>query len=466
MESFDLVVIGSGPAGEKGEAQAAYFGKRVAIIERRATPGGIAVSDAGIPTKTLRETAQYLTGFRHRDIYGISLSLDARLKLERLMSRTGDVQRIMTEAVRANIARMGVALIHGTARLAEGRTVIVTGDDGAERVFSAGVILIATGSHPLRPAGIPFDDPGVDDSEGILRLERMPRSLVVVGGGAVGCEYASIFTALGLDVTLVEGAARLLAFADRELSESLAAIFRTLGMRISLGTPITAIERAGETLHVRLANGETLTPEHVLFAGGRAGNTAGLDLAKVGVEVDDKGRVLVDPRYRTTAEGIYAAGDVIGPPALASVSMEQGRVAACNAFSIPFKDVVDPLAPLGVYSIPELAMVGLTEEAATAQGIDYEVGRGKFERNTRARIAGTTEGLVKLLFRRSDRVLLGVHIVSDIAAELIHLGQMAVSLQRPIDYFIHATFNVPTFSEAYKYAAYDGLQRLKAASVR
>ena len=245
-EPFDMVVIGSGPAGEKAATQAAYFGKRVAIIERRATPGGIAVSDAGIPTKTLRETAQYLTGFRHRDIYGISLSLDARLKLERLMSRTGDVQRIMTEAVRANIARMGVALIHGTARLAEGRTVIVTGDDGAERVFSAGVILIATGSHPLRPAGIPFDDPGVDDSEGILRLERMPRSLVVVGGGAVGCEYASIFTALGLDVTLVEGAARLLAFADRELSESLAAIFRTLGMRISLGTPITAIERAGE----------------------------------------------------------------------------------------------------------------------------------------------------------------------------------------------------------------------------
>src|SRR5262245_1906778 len=214
MEHFDMVVIGAGPAGEKAATQAAYFGKRVAIVERRTSPGGIAVSDAGIPTKTLRETAQYLTGFRHRDVYGMGLSLDARLKLERLMSRTGEVQTIMTEAVRANLARMKVELIHGVARLGPGRCVTV---DGA-RLLTADVILIASGSHPMRPPNLPFDDPGVDDSEGILKLERLPRSLAVIGGGAVGCEYASIFTALGVEVTLVEAASRILAFADSEMS--------------------------------------------------------------------------------------------------------------------------------------------------------------------------------------------------------------------------------------------------------
>jgi NAD(P) transhydrogenase len=454
MEHFDLVVIGAGPAGEKAATQAAYFKKRVAIVERRAHPGGIAVSDAGIPTKTLRETAQYLTGFRHRDIYGVSLALDARLKLERLMSRIGEVQAIMTEAVRANITRMGIELIHGEARLGSNKTVIV-----GDRTLSAEVVLIASGSHPIHPPGIPFDDPGVDDSEGILKLGRLPKSLVVVGGGAVGCEYASIFTALGVEVTLVEAASHVLAFADCEMSAMLAEIFSSLGTRMRLATALSSIARVDGKLQVALANGETLTPDHVLFAGGRAGNTAGLGLEEAGVQVDARGRVIVDADFRTTADGIFAAGDVIGPPALASVSMEQGRVAACHAFQIPFKDVVDPLPPFGVYSVPELAMVGLTEEAAQAAGIDYEVGRGRFARNTRARIAGTTDGMIKLVFRKSDRVLLGAHIVSDVAAELIHLGQMVVSMKRPIDYFIHATFNVPTFSEAYKYAAYDGLQR-------
>ncbi len=462
-DRFDLVCIGAGPAGEKAATQAAYFGKRVAIVERRPNPGGIAVSDAGIPTKTLRETAQYLTGFRHREIYGMSMHLDARLKLERLMARTGEVQNIMTEAVRANITRMGIELIHGAGRLGPSLTVEVALDGGGTRVLSAGVILIATGSHPLRPPGIPFDDPGVDDSEGILGIERLPRSLIVVGGGAVGCEYASIFTALGVEVTLVEGMARLLAFADVEISTLLAEVFGTLGMRVLLGRSLESVTRSGGGLCVAVAGGEQVTAEHLLFAGGRSGNTEGLRLEAAGVKVDARGRVLVDAHYLTTAEGIYAAGDVIGPPALASVSMEQGRVAACHAFRIPFKDTVDPLPPFGVYAIPEIAMVGLTEEAARAQGIDYEVGRGRFARNTRARIAGATEGMVKLVFRRSDRVLIGVHILGDIAAELIHLGQMAVGLQRTVDYFIHATFNVPTFTEAYKYAAYDGLQRLSGA---
>ena len=457
MNSFDLVVIGAGPAGEKAATQAAWFGKTVCVVERRPDPGGIAVSDAGIPTKTLRETAAYLTGFRHREVYGVSMALDAELKLERLKRRTQDVKRIMTEAVRGNLARMGVTVLYGTSAKLEPGMRVRLGD----RVLHAKVILLAPGSRPARPGVIPFDDPAVYDSERILELATLPKTMVVVGGGAVGCEYASIFTALGTQVTLLEGADRLLAFADAEIAKEYAEVFRKQGTDVRLSTLVESIGRRDGKLEVRGSGGFVATPDHVLFAGGRIGNTEDLGLADAGVQVDAKGRVKVDAHYQTTAPGIYAAGDVIGPPALASVSQEQGRVAACHAFGIPFKDVVDPLAPFGVYSLPEIAMVGLTEDAAKKQGLDVETGRGQFARNTRARIAGTTEGFVKLVFRKTDRVLVGVHILGDIASELVHLGQLAISQKLPIDTFIHATFNVPTFSEAYKYAAYDGLQRLE-----
>lgn len=461
-ERYDLVVLGAGPAGEKAATQAAYFGKRVAVIERRTYPGGVAVSDAGVPTKTLRETALYLTGYKQRDVYGLSMSLDASLKLERLRSRTGELFTLMTGVIRQNLERMGVELIHGEGSLAGGRQVRVKTSAG-ERLLEGEVVLVAPGSRPHHPPNIPFDDPGVDDSEGIVKIEKLPRSLAVIGGGAIGCEYASIFAALGVQVTLLEVTDALLNFMDRELSKNLAEIFRVHGIRVELGAHIEKVTREGDQLVVHGHGATRLGVEHVLFAGGRVGNTEGLGLAEAGVALDAKGRVKVDEHYRTSAPGIYAAGDVIGPPALASISQEQGRVAACHAFGISFKDAVDPLPPLGVYSVPEVAMAGLTEEAAQAQGIDYEVGRGFFARNTRARIAGATEGLVKLVFRRSDRVLLGVHVLGDIASELVHVGQMVAAQQRPIDHFIHSTFNVPTFTEAYKYAAYDGLQRLRGA---
>jgi NAD(P) transhydrogenase len=460
-DHFDLVVIGSGPAGGKAATQAAYFGKRVAVVEKKPAPGGIAVSDAGIPTKTLRETAAYLTGFRHREVYGLSMSLDARMKLERLMSRTQEVVGIMTEAARGNLARMGVEFIHGSGRLTGPREVAVDTPAGT-RTLSAEAILLAPGSRPKHPPNIPFDDPAVADSEKILRLSRLPKSLLVIGGGAIGCEYASIFTALGVEVLLLELGDRLLSFMDAELSRMLAELFTAQGMELRFGARIAGVARRGELIEAELAGGARVAAEHVLFAGGRIGNTEDLGLERAGVELDHNGRIKVDAHYQTNVSGIYAAGDVIGPPALASVSMEQGRVAACHAFRIHFKETVDPMPPFGVYSIPEVAMVGLTEEAARERGIDYEVGRGYFEKNTRARIAGITEGLIKLVFRRSDRVLLGVHILGDIAAELIHVGQMVAAEQRTIDYFIHATFNVPTFCEAYKYAAYDALQRLSA----
>jgi NAD(P) transhydrogenase len=460
---FDMVVIGSGPAGEKAAAQAAYFGKRVAVVERSPSPGGAAVSNAGIPTKTLREAALYVTGFRRREVYGVRLALDAEATLAHLRIRTAEVIETMTDAVRRNLERHAIQFVRGDARLGSDRTVHVTVDAGHERVLHSDVVLVATGSRPARLPGVPFDDPDVDDSESAFEIDRPLGRVVVVGGGVVGCEYASIFTALGTEVTLVDSGGRLLPFLDAEISQLLAEAFAGMGMRLVIGGGRAAVARDETGLRVTLASGEEIRPDKVLFASGRVGNTEGLGLEEAGVRMDDRNRIVVDGRFRTTAEWVYAAGDVIGPPGLASVSMEQGRVAACSAFRIPFKETVDPIPPFGVYSLPEAAMVGLTEERAAEQEIDYEVGRGWFADNSRATIAGATDGLVKLVFRREDRRLLGVHVLGDLAAELVHQGQAVLNYGGAIDYFIHNTFNVPTQSEAYKYAAYDGLQRLAAS---
>jgi NAD(P) transhydrogenase len=463
-ERFDLVVIGAGPAGEKGAAQAAYFGKRVSVVERSPVPGGTPATTGGIPTKTIREAALYLTGFRRREIYGVGLDLPSEISLRRIRERAEDIVRLATDTVRENLDRHGIDLVQGEARLGPDRSVIVDGQ--RKRVLKGEVVLIATGSRPFRPSTVPFDDQDVDDSESILELDALPRSLVVVGGGPVGCEYASLGAALGVEVTLIDAGDRLLPFMDAEISGLLAKAFAEIGIRLELGQGVATIGRQGGELAVTLAHGEIVRPDRVLFAAGRAGNTEGLGLAEVGVEVDARGRIVVDEHYRTSAEGIYAAGDVIGPPALASVSMEQGRVAICHAFGIPFKETVDPLAPYGVYSIPEVGMVGTTEDAAAAAGVEYEVGRGWFAQNTRARIAGTTDGLVKLVFRRDDRMLLGAHVMGDIAGELVHVAQAVLHGGGTIDRFIHTTFNVPTYAEAFKYAAYDGLQRLEGLPAR
>jgi NAD(P) transhydrogenase len=461
METFDLVVIGSGPAGEKGAAQAAYFGRRVALVERAARLGGAPVNTGGLPTKTLRETALYMTGFRRRDTYGIGLEAAPDVMLDRLRARASAVSGDTGDAVRQNMERHGVEVIRGTGRLEEGPVVVVEGEEGTRRL-SAPVVLVATGSRPFRPPGIPFEDPDVDDSDTVLELDRIPGSAVVIGTGPVGLEYASIFASLGVHVTVLDAADRMLPFADGEIVAELASCLDAIGIRVLLGSPASSVARGEEGLEVTLPDGEVLRPDKVLFAAGRRGNTEGLGLADVGVELDERGRIVVDHEYRTTAPGIFAAGDVIGPPALASVSAEQGRVAICHAFDIPFKDTVDPLPPYGIYSIPEIGMVGLTQEGAAAAGIDAEVGVFRFRDNPRSRIAGTTEGMIKLVFRRDDRRLLGVHIVGEEAAELVHVGQAVMHAGETIDRFIHSTFNIPTRAEGYKYAAYDGLQRLAA----
>ncbi|MEY2475972.1 MAG: transhydrogenase [Actinomycetota bacterium] len=455
VDHYDLVVIGAGPAGEKGAAQAAYWGKKVAVVEREAAPGG-AMAVSAVAAKTLREAALYLTGFRRRDLYGVGIDLSAEEAVRRLRERTDRVVETMTAAVVGNLERHGIDVVHGTARLGPDRTVVVDGGP----TLQADVVLIATGSRPFHPAGIAFDDPDVLDSESARQLESPMSSLVVIGGGAIGCEYASIFNALGTETTLVDSGKRLLPFMDGEISDALAATFRSFGMNVLQDAGHPAVARDSEGLRVELRDGTVLRPEKVVFAAGRAGNTENLALEDAGVATDDRGRVVVDERYQTSVPGIYAAGDVIGPPALASVSMEQGRVAMCFAFDIPFKQTVDPLAPFGVYSIPEAAMVGHTSESAAAAGLDCESGRSLFDTNARAAIHGNTDGMVKLVFTREDHRVVGVHVLGESATELVHQGQAVISLGGTLDWFIHSTFNVPTLSEAYKYAAYDGLRRV------
>ncbi len=465
LERFDLVVVGSGPAGEKAATQAAYFGKTVAVVERSKQVGGVAVTNVGmIPTKTLRETALYITGFRKRDLYGVSCDVDRSSVDTKMSERTLDVSGTMSDTVRENIARHQIELVRGTATLGPDHTVTVTTERGSKRTLRAEVVLIATGSRPYRPSNIPFDDPDVFDCEEVLEIGPVPDSVAIVGGGAIGCEHASIFTALGAHVTLIDGAPRLLGYVDAELSRELQQIFESMGMSVRTSTRLRCVERDERGLRVALEGGTEIRPAKLLFASGRSGNTEGLGLDEAGVAIDDRGRIKVDEHYRTTTRGIYAAGDVIGPPALASAAMEQGRIAMCDAFGFTYKDKIDPVTPTGVYSIPEIAAAGLTEQAASDRGIDYEVGRGRFATNARANISGATDGLVKLVFRRSDRALLGVHILGEVASELIHIGQAALHHGDAIDYFLDVTFNVPTYAEAYKYAAYDGFQRLAATS--
>jgi NAD(P) transhydrogenase len=458
---YDLVVIGSGPAGEKAAVQAAYHGRRVALVEQAELTGGVGVTHVGmIPTKTLREAALYVTGFRKRDIYGLSVELDPTAVYSALRKRTNEVIASMAALVRENLDRHGVEVIRGRARLAGGGVVQVS----TGQQLLADNVLVATGSRPYHPPGIPFDDPDVLDAEGLLEIVTPPESFVIVGGGAIGCEHASIFTALGSHVTLVDRGQRLLSYVDAELSRLLGATFTELGMTLALGRAISTVTRDEAGLQVVLDDGTILRPEKVLVASGRSGNTEDLGLEEAGVLVNERGQIVVDSSFRTTAAGVFAAGDVIGSPALASAAMEQGRVASAAAIGVHSQTMVDQTPTTGIYSIPEIASVGLTEDQAVAAGHDIVLGRGHLERNSRANISGATEGMVKLVVDRSTRRVLGVHILGESATEAIHLGQAVVKHGASIEYFLTTTFNVPTLIEAYKMAAYDALQYLNESA--
>ncbi|MGH3510227.1 MAG: FAD-dependent oxidoreductase [Nocardioidaceae bacterium] len=457
---LDLLVIGSGPAGEKAAALAAYHGKRVAIVERSPRPGGTFV-DGVASSKTMREAAMYLTGFHRREVYGVGLDLTPEFALAGVRERARQVREVLTEAVEQNLNRHGITLVHGDALLLGDGAVRVTRADGGDSTLTASVILVATGSRPFHPPGMPFGDPDLLDSDAASELDRPIASLVIVGGGAIACEYASIFSALGTSVTLIESGPQLLRFMDADIVDMLVETFERTGVRLVLGAGHAKVDRDDEGIVVSLADGEQLHPTKVIVAAGRVGNVEGLGLAEAGVGTDERGLVVVDETFATSAPGVYAAGDVTGPPALASVAAEQGRIAACHAFGITIREGLDPMTPSGVFTIPEAAMVGLSEQAARESGEDYEVGRARLAHNARTVISGSGTGLVKLIFRRADHRLLGAHVVGDQATELIHQAQTALHFGADIDYFVNSTQNLPTTSEAYKYAAYDGLSRLE-----
>ncbi|HEY8018435.1 MAG TPA: Si-specific NAD(P)(+) transhydrogenase [Actinomycetota bacterium] len=464
-ERFDLVVIGGGAAGERGAAQAAYFGKRVAVIERRADPGGATVHTGTLPSKTLREAALFLSGYRQRDLYGVSVEVDPDLEVAQLIARKDAVRQQETERMHRNFARHGIGLVRGRARLAGDATVEVEDDDGIRRVFAAEAILIATGSSPFRPPGIPYEDPDVHDSDSILEIDRLPATLVVLGGGVVGCEYASMFAALGTDVHLIERRAPLLPAIDTEIVERMAAGMHDLGVTFHLGERAEIVERRGGRLSCTMPSGPAIDADKVLVTAGRVGNTADLGLEALGVEMDERGRIVVDAAFRSAVPGLYAAGDVIGSPALASASMEQARVAVCHAFGFPYKQEVSSLIPNGVYTIPEVSTVGVSEAEAEGRGIDAVVGRASFGDNARGAIIGDRDGMLKLVFDRATRRLIGCHCVGERASELVHVGQAVMTLDGTVETFIEMVFNYPSLSETYKYAAYDALGHLGAADV-
>ena len=461
---YDLIVIGGGPAGQGAAEFAAFAGRRTLVIERKVL-GGLVVTTGGGPTKTLREAALHLTGFRHRALYGLTEQPDMGKAVERTRARTRKVSSAMQDFTRsAFVDRLGVDVVYGSASFGPNRTVIVTPSEGSEmkRVFTAQKILIAIGSRPFHPANVSFDDPDIFDSEGLPNIKRVPKSALIVGGGSIGCEYASIFTAFGIPVTLVHSGALLLGSMDSELSRLLCRVFENQGMRIALGTGVRTAGRVDGELQVTLETDEVLRPDIALFATGRTVNTEGLGLDAAGVGLNARGMIQVDSHFQTSAEGIYAAGDVIGP-SLASVSTEQGRVVACHALGLGLKEKLDPLSVSAVYSVPEVAGVGLTEDNAKEQGIDYEVGLCSFGAIPRGMISGDSEGVLKLVFLRHDRRLIGVHILGDIASELIALGQATIHNSGTIDVFNNLTFATPTYTMAYKYAAFDGFKRLAAA---
>jgi NAD(P) transhydrogenase len=455
---LDLIVIGSGPAGEKGAAQAAYFGKRVMLVEKEAAPGGAAVHTGTLPSKTLRETALFLSGYRQRELYGITVSIDPALAVPKLLTRKDAVRAQEVERIRWNLDRHQVETVQGRARIVSPHTVEVTGADGTRR-HTGRAILVATGSVPHQPASIPFDDPDIDDSDTILQIDSLPRSMLIMGAGVIGCEYASMFAAMGVAITLVEPRGELLGFLDADMSEALRVALVAMGVDVRLEDSAAEVRRRGDQIATRLASGQEVLTDRLLFTAGRQGATADLGLEAVGVELNQRRFIVVDGNYRTAVPSIYAAGDVIGFPALASVSMEQARVAVCHAFDFAYKRQVGDLLPYGIYTIPEVSAVGLSEEDARSRGIDSVCGRSLYRLNTRGKICGDQDGVVKLVFERASRRLIGAHILGDRATELVHIGQSIIMLDGTVDTLIEMVFNHPTLAECYKYAAYDALGR-------
>ncbi len=459
MEKFDVLVIGTGPAGHHAAIQAAKFGRKVGICEQREVVGGVCINTGTIPSKTFREAVLYLTGYQQRGLYGSSYRLKERITIEDLLFRCQHVIQREIDISHAQLKRNGVAIIFGSARFETPHRLVVQGATRSS-VVEADTIVIAVGTEPILPAGLVSDGETLITSDGILGLKRLPKTLTVIGGGVIGVEYASIFAALGVRTSLVDRKGRLLPFVDAEIIESLSNQLRNNDCTIRLGETVEAIEvlQPGAR-QVVLKSGKKLVSDLVLYAMGRVGASARLDLAAAGLHADERGKITVDEAYRTEVSHIYAAGDIIGFPALASTSMEQGRLAIANALGVQATSV-PRLYPYGIYSIPEISMVGQTEEELTAAGAPYEIGVSRYREIARGQILGDESGVFKLLFSTQTRRLLGVHIIGTGATELVHIGQAVMALEGTLDYFIDHVFNYPTFAECYKVAALDAYNRM------
>ncbi|MCC6319374.1 MAG: Si-specific NAD(P)(+) transhydrogenase [Gemmatimonadaceae bacterium] len=458
---YDLVVIGSGPAGQRGAIAAAKLGKRVAIVDQRELVGGVCLHTGTIPSKTLREAILYLSGLRQRAFYGRDYSLKDQVTFADLTFRVQSVMARELEVIRSQLKRNNVALLGGRGAFAGPHCVEVSAPDGSVSRVRAANVLVACGTRPARPSAIPFDGERFIDSDQILSLPGLPREMIVIGGGVIGLEYAAMFSAAGTRVSIVDARHQLLEFVDRELVEMLCHVMRQQNATFRLGDSLEGVDvDARGRIVARLASQRVVRGDVLLYSAGRQTNADRLALDAVGLAADSRGRIAVDACYRTAVPHVYAAGDVIGFPALAATSSEQGRLAVSHMFGVAASAVETSLLPYGIYTIPEISMVGATEESLAAERVPYEVGQARFAELARAQMMGVDSGLLKVLFHREDRRVLGVHAIGDSATELLHIGQAAMALGGTIEYFRDAVFNYPTLAEAYKVAGLDGTNRL------
>lgn len=470
MKRYDLVVLGSGPAGRRAAIQAAKLGRSVLLVDNRSRVGGVSVHTGTIPSKTLRETVLNLTGYRERGFYGRGYRVKKNIAGVDLIARLDKTLDHEVDVLEHQFVRNGVTVECGNAHFLNETQIAIRSTEGevvTETVVEANFVLIAVGSRPYRPDTIPFDGYSVLDSDEIILAPRVPRSLTVVGAGVIGLEYATIFSALDVPVTLLEPREMFLDFIDREIVDCLIYQLRDRGMSIRLGAHVDTIEKdASGAVICSLVDGRRIRSDMLLYAAGRIGATAGLGLENCGLAIDHRGRISVDPvTFQTCVPHIYAAGDVIGFPSLASTSMEQGRVAACHAFGVP-QTASSQHFPIGIYSVPEISSTGLTEAEAAKQGIACECGIARFRETSRGHIMGIDSGMLKMVFALDTRRLLGVHIIGEGATELVHIGQAVINLGGTIDYFVENSFNYPTLAEAYKIAALDAWNRMSGLNIK
>ncbi len=456
-----MVVLGSGPGGQKAAIAAAKLGRRVALVEKRNMIGGVCINTGTIPSKTLREAVLYLTGLNQRELYGASYRVKDEITVADLGMRTQHVIGREIQVIRSQLARNRVTVLLGTGRFLDEHTIGITGEE--ERKVTAEKIVIATGTSPARPGSVEFDDRTVIDSDAILHLDRIPETMVVVGAGVIGIEYASMFAALGTKVTVVERRERMLEFCDLEIVEALKYHLRDLAVTFRFGESVAAVERRPRGALTLLESGKKIPADCVMYSAGRHGKTAELCLEAAGLAADDRGRIKVDENYATEVPHIYAVGDVIGFPALAATSMEQGRLAAQHACGEPAGDL-NELPPIGIYTIPEISFVGKSEDELTREKVPFEVGVSRYRELARGQIIGDSYGMLKLLVSSEDRRLLGVHVFGTQATELVHIGQTVMGCGGTVDYLVNAVFNYPTLAESYKVAALDATNKMRTVA--